>query len=98
MARRPSEQARFEILLEQMQSDLRTVAEGHGGLKQQIEDLTHHVTRLDQKIVGLDQKVEHGFATLGQRVSFVEAAVLDVRGDLRRLEQRLEGHFSAHAA
>ena len=89
--RHPSERRQLAVLLEHLQSQLQVVAEGHGGLEAQI-------TALDQKVTALDQKVDHGFATLGQRIGFVEAAVLDVRGEIRSLDQRFDEHLSPHAA
>ena len=59
------------------------MAEGHSTLDRKFEQLKN-------RLEVLDQKMDHGFATLGQRISFVEAAVLDVRKDIKHLDQRVE--------
>ena len=45
-----SEQARFEVLLEEMRSNFRAVAEGHGSLNDKIDSLSKDYSRLDGKV------------------------------------------------
>ena len=61
----PSERARFEILLEEVRDQLKSVAEGYGLLGRKIE-------LLSQKVGSLEQKVE----LLGQRIDAHEKAHL----------------------
>ena len=110
MKKQLSERARFEVLMEDVQSQLKIVAEGHSGLDRRMDSLDRKIDSvsealeqkigsLDQKVIRLEQKTEHGFAMLGQRIGFVESAVLDVRGDIKRLDQRManmEHRFGEH--
>lgn len=64
MARQPSERARLEVLLEDIQTRVRVVAEGHSTLSRQMEEILAELKGVR--------------AELGQRIGFVEAAVSEL--------------------
>ena len=108
MARKPSEKERFEVLLEDLKTEFRSVTERVVALDEKISrgveelraDLGQRITLLEvavkehsQRIGGLEVAVkEHS-----QRIGGLEAAVTELSRDMKALKQQVELHEQAHA-
>ncbi len=91
MARHPSERTRFEVLLEAVRADQRTLAEGHSLLDAKMDRIGQ---QLGQRIDGVEQQIRQ----VAVELKAVGAALLDVSSEMRAMrtrfgetEQRLEG-------
>lgn len=100
--RQPSKQARFEVLLEKMQSDIRVVAEGHSGLKRQLGEVRDE---LKQQMGLLETVVRDGFQEnrlahqrFEERIGRAETAISEGFHENRLAHERFEEHLAAHTA
>jgi len=60
---------RFEILLEEIKSDVRLVLEGHGALDKKIEDVKDLIKEVDIKVEDTGKAVKDLARTLREHVS-----------------------------
>jgi len=99
-----AEKDRVEILLEQIRSDVKAVAEGHSVLHNKIDNLEKTLTekinnsdmRLTTRINNLDMK-------LTMKIDNLENSVGTVAKDTKEIKQKLDEHLRfpaslAHAA
>lgn len=88
-----TEKERFEILLEEIRSQLQLVIEGYQMLDQKID---RHVARIDRRIDDLETTLRIGFKRVHERIDAVEIRLANVEKGLNRVEKRLdavEGRF-----
>ncbi|MBI4228075.1 MAG: hypothetical protein HY600_07395 [Candidatus Omnitrophica bacterium] len=86
MTRQPSERTRFEVLLEAVRADQRTLAEGHSLLDAKIDRL---IQQMNEQFAMANQQLVAVTQCITQRIGGVETAVLD-------LSQRLTVHERVH--
>lgn len=77
------ERARFEVLLENVQREMRVIAEGHGALAEGLGALTERLDRIETKVDTVERKVD----TLAG----------DLHGVQGRLK-RIEGHLQLNGS
>lgn len=97
---------RFEVLLEAIQSDVKAVAEGQGGLQRQIDGLAEGQSGLFQQvgdlktaIKAIDNKHDVNFQALYSLLQDTNKDVLEIKENLQRVETKLDHHIKqpAHA-
>ena len=74
----PRPKERFEILVEELKSEFRAVAEGHGMLNRKIDDLRGE---MNQEIGGLRGDMNEGFAGVNARIDSVAKDLGEHRAD-----------------
>lgn len=90
MAEQQDDRVQFAVLLEDVRSGLRTVAEGHTVLNQKIErEVAQLGQSLGSRIGPLETAVRDGFRDLRTELG-------GVRTEIRDLRVRFEEHLSAH--
>ena len=109
VGREPSEQERFEVLLEQMRHEFDILADGHVTLDQKIDRLAHESAErdaaLDQKIDFVVQRFNQRFDTLDETIDRVaqelskkmDAGFAGVRAAVHTLAQHLHERVRSHA-
>ena len=88
MAQGPSEQARFEILLEEVRADQRILAEGHSLLDAKIDRL---IQQMNEQFAMANQQLVAVTQRMTQRLSGVETAVLELSHRTGSLETAVQG-------
>ncbi len=90
---------RFEVLLEAIQSDVKAVAEGQGGLRQQVNELKTAVEAVDKKhdtnFLALYDLLQDN----KKEVKAIKDDVREIKENLQRVEDKLDFHIKlpAHA-
>ena len=79
------ERERFEVLLENVNSSLRLVAEGHSALNDKFDGLDKKVDSIDKKVDGVVMDV----AVLKADVAVLKADGTVLKGDMRRVKDHL---------
>ena len=110
MKKQPSgERARFEILLEEVRSQLKQVAEGHTLLDHKIDQevgrLQQGITLLEKALLTGFEDVHREFADVHREFGDVHREFADVHHDIQGLReqviqigQRMETHEKAHSS
>lgn len=60
-----------------------------------METMVDREELLEQRVGSLEGKVDDGFKQVGARFDRVEGDVREVRGDIKRLDERLTGKIEA---
>lgn len=93
----PSEGRRTEVLLEQLRSDFRVVAEGHGLLAKEILDMKQN---FGQRLDSLEGAMVNGFGkvwdALHETNRQMNARFEETNGRLDGLTTRFDAHDRAH--
>ena len=107
--KKPTNQQRFEILLENVEGKLQVVAEGHGMLAENMvrleagigklgeghEMLAGNMVRLEGKVDGLDRKIAEVDHRLSTKIDTLAEEVHELRSDIQeKVLPRLDGHES----
>jgi hypothetical protein len=85
------ERTRFEVLLENIQSNVQVIAEGHGALVERLD-------RMELKFECRFDQFERRFDQLDVRVQGLEGFASDAQQRLQRIETHLELNGSSHAS
>lgn len=87
---------RFEVLLEAIQSDVKAIAEGQGGLQRQIEEVRGE---LKAQITAVDKKHDTNFSALYDLLLGARKDIKSISADIQRVETKLDNHIKlpAHA-
>jgi hypothetical protein len=86
----PEDVARFTVLLEDIQTQVRAIADGHAGL-------TERMDRMDARFGRLEAKVDHLEVTVGTLATKVDGLETKVEGfasETRLRLERIEGHLA----
>lgn len=90
MAKNSKEKERFEVLLEELKSEFRHVAERITALDAKIDrEIQSFKESLEQRIGLLEKAVAEGFRSMHQQFG-------EVRSDIHQLRERLDAHEQAH--
>ena len=74
MADEPRRQSRSTVLLEEIQSEVRKVAEGHGTLVRGQHELRTEIAQLNLRIGQVEQAVIQGFKDVRASISWADSA------------------------
>ena len=77
------ERARFTVLLENIQTHVMVIAEGHGALTERLDRIDGKFAGLESRFDGLEMKVD----ALEMKV---DALASDTQGRLKRIEAHLD--------
>lgn len=80
------ERERFEVLMEDVQTSVKVIAEGHSALVEHLERMNSRFDRLETRFDGLETR----FDRLETRVSGLEVFASDAQQRLKRIEGHLE--------
>ena len=81
-----NEQQRFEILLEQIRSQLQIVAEGHSLLDQKIERMAE---KFERRFEEVETSMRLGFKKVYERLDKIETRLGEVEIRLDKIETKL---------
>lgn len=87
------ERERFEVLMEDVQTSVKVIAEGHIALVEHLERMNSRFDRLETRFDGLEtrfDRLETRFDGLEMRVSGLEVFASDAQQRLKRIEGHLE--------
>jgi peptidoglycan hydrolase CwlO-like protein len=90
----PEDVARFTVLLEDIQTQVRAIADGHAGLTERMDRMEARFERFDGKVDGLEIKVGVLAAKvdgLQAKVDGLQAKVDGVQAKVDGLETKFEG-------
>ena len=85
----PEEIARFTVLLEDIQTQVRAIADGHAGLTERMDRMDARLGRLETKVDGLEVNAVAMRIEIRALATKVEVSALATR--LERVETKLEG-------
>jgi hypothetical protein len=91
------ERERFEVLLEDVQTSVKVIAEGHSALVEHLGQMNSRFDRLETRFDGLElrfDRLETRFDGLETRVSGLEVFASDAQQRLKRIE----GHFELNGS
>ncbi len=87
-----SEKRGFAALVEQVRSEVRTVAEGHGGLVHGQEELRNMIASLGTRVNFIENAMTDGF----KEVREIKGMVTEIKDRTALLNTQLDAHEQSH--
>jgi ABC-type phosphate transport system auxiliary subunit len=99
------ERARFEVLLDSIETKVNVIAEGHGALVERYDMLAEGQRTLVERLDRMERRFETRFNGLDARLDGLEAKVdrldvfaSDAQGRLKRIETHLQLEHASRSA
>ncbi|MFH1996776.1 MAG: hypothetical protein ABIJ27_07295 [Candidatus Omnitrophota bacterium] len=83
------------VLMEQMQKEVRTVAEGHSGIIQKLDEHDERFTKIESEVGSIRSEVGSIRSEVGSvksELQYVKAAVMDTNQTVKSVEKKLNNH------
>jgi len=84
------ERTRFEVLLENIETKVNVIAEGHGALVERCDALAEGQRTLVERLDRMERRFETRFDVLETKVDGLEVFASDAQGRLKRIETHLQ--------
>ena len=84
------ERTRFEVLLENIETKVNVIAEGHGALVERCDALAEGQRTLVERLDRMERRFETRFDALETKVDGLEVFASDAQGRLKRIETHLQ--------
>jgi len=91
------ERIRFEVLLENLQTSVNVIAEGHGALVEGQAALVERLDRMESRFETRFDRLEIQFKGLETKVDGLEVFAGDAQRRLKRIESHLQLNGSSHS-
>ena len=76
------------VLMEQMQKEVRTVAEGHSGIMRKLDEHDDKFAKIESEVGSLRSEV----GSVKSELQYVKAAVMDTNQTAKSIEKKLDNH------